>query len=135
MTSIKSKIPLVAMIILIFLVLFFTLWDIVYEKQLFQLFDFIIKRQMLQKIIILYSIFVIFAIILIYSQMAKKSVAFLRSGRLFEKSLNSKLRHFKCPNCNRIFTIKKTKVSNNRSFKVTCPSCRATGWVPSKLKD
>ena len=134
MTSFKSKIPMVAMIILICLVFFFTLWDVVYEKQLIELFNFILKRQLLQKIVILYSILIIFAIVLIYSRMAKKSWAVLYRGRIFDESLEDKLRHFKCPNCNRIFTIKKTKGDENRSFKITCPSCRTIGLVPSKPK-
>lgn len=134
MTSIKSKMPLVALIILICLALFFTLWDIIYEKQLLQLLDFIFKRQMLQKILILYSILTIFAIVLIYSRTAKKSEAVSRSGRKFEKLLESKSRHLKCPNCNEIFTIKKSKGNDNRSFVITCPCCRTTGWIPSKAK-
>ncbi len=134
MTSIKSKIPFIAIIILICLVFFFTLWDIIYEEQLLQLLNFIFKRQMLQKLLILYSILTIFVIVLIFSQMAKKSETILHYRGKFEKSLKSNTRRFKCPNCNRIFTIKKSEGNYDSSLLITCPWCRTMGWVPSKPK-
>ena len=130
MTSVKSKIPLVVLILLTCVVVFLTLWDIIYEKQLLQLLDFIFERQMLQRILALYGLLTIFAIVLTFSRMTKKSEAFSRSGRKFEKSLEGKLHHFKCPNCNGIFTIKKSKGSADRSFILPCPCCRTIGKIP-----
>ena len=131
MTSVKSKIPLVVLILLTCMVVFLTLWDIIYEKQLLQLLDFIFERQMLQRMLVLYGILTIFAIVLIFSRTTKKSEAVSRSGRKFEKLLESKLHHFKCPNCNGIFTIKKSKGSADRSFILSCPCCRTIGKIPS----
>ena len=131
MTSVKSKIPLVVLILLTCVVVFLTLWDIIYEKQLLQLLDFIFERQMLQRMLALYGILTIFAIVLTFSRTTKKSEAYSWSGRKFEKSLESKLHHFKCPNCNGIFTIKKSKGSANRSFIIACPCCRTIGRIPS----
>ena len=132
MTSVKSILPWIAIILLTCVVLFFTLRDIIYEKQLLQLLDYTFKRQMLQRIIILYGILAIFTIVLIFSRLTKKFEAVSRSGRKFERSLKSKLHHFKCPNCNGIFTIKKSKDTDNRSVIITCPRCMAIGRIPPK---
>ena len=134
MTSVKSKMPLVALILLTCVVLFFTLRDIIFEKQLLQLLDFIFKRQMLQRILILYSILIIFAIVLIFSRTTKKSEAVSRYGRKFGMPLERKLHYFRCPNCDGIFTIKESKFNENRSSIVTCPHCRAIGRMQSSPK-
>lgn len=89
---------------------------------------------MLQRIIILYVILIIFAIVLISSRITKKFEAVLRSRRIFERLLKDKLHHFKCPNCNEVFTIEKSKIDDNKSFIITCPCCGATGRIPSKQK-
>lgn len=132
MISIKSKIPLVALILLACVVLFLTLWDIIYGKQLLQLLEFIFERQMLLRMLILYGILTIFAIVTIFSRMAKKSEAVSRSERKFEKSLESKLHHFKCPKCNEIFMIKKSKGNDDKPFIITCPCCGTVGKLPPK---
>jgi len=134
MPSLKSRIPLIAIIILTGVVLFFTLRDILYEKQLLQLLDFISEKQMLQRIIILYVILIIFVIVLTSSRITKKFETVLRSRRIFEVLLKDKLHHFKCPNCNEIFTIKKSKINEDKSFVITCPCCGSTGRIPSMPK-
>lgn len=121
MTSIKSKMPLVAIILLICVVIFFTVWNITYEKQ------------MLQRILILYDILIIFVIVLVVSRIVKSRAVF-RSGIKFGKSPGSKLHYFRCPNCNGIFTIKESKGSDNISFVITCPYCRTIGRMQPKAK-
>jgi len=132
MNSVKSTIPWIAIIILTCIVLFFTLRDIVYDQQIIQLFNFIMKRQTLQRIIILYCILIIFGIFLIFSRFTKNFETIIHSKKRYEKLLKNKLNHFKCPNCNGIFTIKKTKNINNKSVMITCPSCRTIGRISTK---
>jgi hypothetical protein len=115
MTSAKNKIPLIAIILLVNVVIFFTLWDTIY------------KKQMLQRILILYDILIIFTIVLIVSRMTKKSDVISRFRKKIEKSPENKLHYFKCPNCNGVFTIKGLKISYNISYVVTCPHCRTIG--------
>lgn len=47
----------------------------------------------------------------------------------FEKTLRGKLYHFKCPSCNGIFAIKKSRHNNKKSFRMTCPDCGTVGFV------
>jgi len=132
MTSLKRMVPLIAIIILACVLFIFTVRDLIYEKQLLELIDFILKRDMLQRILIMYIILTVFAIVLIYSYATKKSEIVSIYGKIFEKPLEQKMRHFKCPNCNAIFTIKKSKVKNNKESIITCPSCKTIGYTTSK---
>ena len=134
MTFIKRKITIIAIIILICVLLFFTLWDIIYEQQLIQLLDFIFEREILQRILILYIIFTIFLIVLILLQTSKKFEDVLQSRRIFEKLLQDKLYYFKCPKCNEVFTINKSRENDNKPFIITCPSCGMIGKIPSESK-
>jgi len=47
----------------------------------------------------------------------------------FEKTLKGRLYHFKCPSCNGIFAIKKSKSNNKKPVKMTCPDCGAMGII------
>ena len=76
----------------------------------------------------------IFVIVLIFSQTIKKYETILRSRRKFEKLLESRLHYFRCPNCNEIFTIKKSQGNGIRSFITTCPYCGTIGRIPSMPK-
>ena len=134
MMSIKNKVPLLATIILIVIVIFFTLFDVLYEKQFVQLLEFILERQMLQRILILYVILIIFTIIIIFSSTKKKYEAISRSERIFDKSIGDNFQPFKCPKCNEIFTIKKLKSNEDSSFVTTCPCCGAIGRIPPMPK-
>ena len=119
MTSIRSKMPLVTIIILACMVIFFTVWNIIYEKQ------------MLQRILILYGILTIFVSIVIFSWTVDKTGAVSSFGRKFGVSLYSKLHYFRCPNCNGIFTIKESESNDDRSPVITCPHCRTIGRIQS----
>ena len=112
MTSVKRTMPLIAIIILACVLLIFTVRDIIYEQQLLELIDFILKRDMLPRILLMYAILIIFAIVLIYSYATKKSEIVSLYGRICEEPLGRKMRHFKCPKCKAIFTIKKSKFNN-----------------------
>ena len=134
MISIKNKIPLLAIIILIFIVIFFTIWDIFYDEQFIQLFDFLSERQLLLRVIILYCILAIFIIIVIYTQTKKKYATISKSRRLFDRLIGSKFYQFKCPKCKEIFTIKKLKSNAESSFITTCPCCGTIGRIPPMPK-
>lgn len=130
MLSFKSKIPLFTIIILLLLVIFFTLWDIIYDEQFIQLFDFISDRQMLVRLIILYCILTIFIIIVVFSQTKKKYDSISRTRRIYEKIIGHKYYQFKCPKCKEIITIKKLKNNANSSLITSCPSCGTIGRIP-----
>jgi len=119
MTLIQRKLLFAAIILLSIVVLLSSLFDIVYEKQ------------WLQIILTLYAILIIFTIVLLFLKPTKKIV---ESGDIveeFEKTLKGKLYHFKCPNCNGIFAIKKSKSNNKKPFTLTCPDCGTVGKISS----
>jgi predicted RNA-binding Zn-ribbon protein involved in translation (DUF1610 family) len=115
----RKTAPFVAIIILAFVVFLFSLWDIVYNEQ------------WLERIIALYGILVILTVLFLVSKEKKKPVV-KKTVDEFEKSLKGKLHHFKCPLCDGIFAIKKSKQNNKKSFTLTCPDCGTIGTVPSK---
>jgi len=45
--------------------------------------------------------------------------------------LEGKLYHFKCPNCQGIFAIKKSSRNNKKPFTLTCPDCGTIGKISS----
>ncbi len=49
----------------------------------------------------------------------------------FEKTLEGKLYHFKCPTCQGIFAIKKSSRNNKKPFTLTCPDCGTIGKISS----
>jgi predicted RNA-binding Zn-ribbon protein involved in translation (DUF1610 family) len=48
----------------------------------------------------------------------------------FEKTLKGSLYHFKCPNCNGFFAVKKSKNDYKQPVKMTCPDCGEIGFIP-----
>ena len=119
MTLTRSKLLFTVIMLLSIVVLFSSLFDIIYEKQ------------WLQIILTLYAILIIFTIVLLFLKPTKKIV---ESGDIveeFEKTLEGKLYHFKCPNCNGIFAIKKSKHNNKKPFTLTCPDCGTVGKISS----
>jgi Zn finger protein HypA/HybF involved in hydrogenase expression len=48
----------------------------------------------------------------------------------FEKTLEGRLYHFKCPNCSGFFAVKKSKRDNKKPVKMTCPDCGEIGVIP-----
>lgn len=117
MTATQSKLLIVAIILLACVVFLFSLWSIIY------------KDQWLQSILALYGILIILAVVLVFLISKKKSTDFKRAVEEFEKTLEGKLYHFKCPSCNGIFAIKKSKRDNKKSFTLTCPDCGNVGTI------
>lgn len=115
----RQTLPFVGLIVLSLVVLFFSLWDIIYDEQ------------WLERIIALYGILFILSLLFLATN-AKKKQNDIKNVEEFEKSLTGRLHHFKCPVCGGIFAIKKSKINNKKSFTLTCPDCGATGTVPSK---
>jgi predicted RNA-binding Zn-ribbon protein involved in translation (DUF1610 family) len=115
----RRSLPFVSIIVLAFMVLLFSIWDIVYNEQ------------WLERIIALYGILIILTLLFLVSK-EKKKLIIKKTVDEFEKSLNGKLHHFKCPSCGGIFAIKKSKHNNKKPFILTCPDCGNTGTIPSK---
>ena len=91
-------------------------------------FDIIYNRDWLLITIVLYIAIIFIAFILILLKIQKKSVT-VDAFEDFEKKLMGGLFHFKCPTCNGIFAIKKSKSNNKKPLKLTCPGCGAFGII------
>ncbi|UCD14300.1 MAG: hypothetical protein JSW60_02490 [Thermoplasmatales archaeon] len=116
MTAIQSKL-LFFVIGLIACVLFlFSLWSIVYEFQ------------WLQSVFAIFGILIIVVVVLVFLSSKKKPAE--HAIKEFEKTLEGKLHHFKCPSCDGIFAIKKSKRDNKKTFTLTCPDCGNIGTIP-----
>ena len=122
MTVAHSKLPFVAIVLLACVVLFFSLWSIIYENQ------------WLQSILALYGILIILSVVLVSLSSKKKPTEFNHVAKEFKKTLGGKLYHFKCPSCNGIFAIKKSKRDNKKPFTLTCPDCGNVGTIPPSPK-
>jgi len=105
-------------LILAFWILFFSLYDIIFG------------RDWMLIVFVSYAVLMILIITIILHFYGGKSVIPI-SVEEFEKSLKGGLYHFKCPSCNGIFAIKKSKGNNNKPIKMTCPDCGKIGIVPS----
>ena len=95
------------------------------------IWDFLTDQQLMIPIIALYIILFILTIVLLYLRLNIQ----LRGNhavKLFEKSLKGSLHHFKCPKCNSIFAIKKSKINNKKSFVLHCPTCNTKGLILPK---
>jgi predicted RNA-binding Zn-ribbon protein involved in translation (DUF1610 family) len=107
-------------ILLIALILFLiSLWDIFNDQQWYQ------------TILAIYGIILLLAIVMLFigrEEISKTD----DTVKIFEKTLEGKLHHFKCPSCDGIFAIKKSKANNKRSFTLTCPDCGTLGSIPAK---
>lgn len=115
----RRTVPFIVIIFFAFLVFVFSLWDILYHEQ------------WLERIVALYVILILLTFLFLISREKKKPVV-QKSVDDFEKSLEGKLQHFKCPSCSGIFAIKKSKHNNKKQFMLTCPDCGMTGFIPSK---
>ena len=119
MIFLQRKLLFTLIIILSIIVLFSSIFDIVYEKQ------------WLQIILALYAVLIIFAIVLLFLKQTKKIAGSKDIVEEFEKTLEGKLYHFKCPQCEGIFAIKKSKRNNKKPFTLTCPDCGTVGRISS----
>ncbi len=121
MKWIRSPGLFVLLVLLGFWVLFFSIWDMIFDKGWTQL------------ILTSYALLVILAVALIFLKSTKPVV---REDTIeeFEKTLEGGLYHFKCPTCNGIFAIKRSKHNNKKPVKMTCPDCGEIGIIPSTPK-
>jgi len=113
----RNKSWLYFLMILLGLIMFvLSIWDVIFDQG---------------RIIFmvgLYAIVVFIFVVFVISKSRKSSLG-KTTVEEFEKTLSGKLYHFKCPNCNGIFAIKKSKHNNKKSFKMTCPDCGAVGLI------
>lgn len=119
MKLIHRKLLFLVIILLSIVVLFSSMFDIVYGKE------------WLQIILAIYAILIIFTIVLLFLAPTKKIAESKDSVEEFEKTLEGKLYHFKCPNCQGIFAIKKSSRNNKKPFTLTCPDCGTIGKISS----
>lgn len=66
--------------------------------------------------------FLLFLILILIFLISKRPTA-EETVESFGKTLKGKLYHFKCPNCQGIFAIKKSKHDNKKPFSMNCPDC------------
>ena len=119
MKLIHRKLLFLVIILLSIVVLFSSMFDIVYGKE------------WLQIILAIYAILIIFTIVLLFLAPTKKIAESKDIVEEFEKTLEGKLYHFKCPNCQGIFAIKKSSRNNKKPFTLTCPDCGTIGKISS----
>lgn len=105
----KGQWLFILLILLGFWVLFFSFWEVIFDKGWTLL------------ILASYGILLILSFVLIFLK-SKKPVS-EDTVEEFEKTLRGRLSHFKCPNCYGVFAIKKSRHNNKQSFKMTCPDC------------
>jgi len=118
MSWMKNKGSFALLTLFGFLVLVFSIFDIVYDKGWFVV------------IISLYVILIILIIVALVIKFEGKSKKIAYTVEEFEKSLKGGLFHFKCPTCSGVFAIKKSKSNDNQTVKMTCPDCGAIGFIP-----
>lgn len=122
MKMFENKILLILIIFVASIVFLFSIWSVVYDDQ------------WVQGIMAIYGILLILTLVIVYYIINKKSADVKQAVEKFEKSLEGKLHHFKCPGCNGIFAIKKSKRNNKKSFSLTCPDCGYIGTIPPMPK-
>ena len=92
----------------------------------FSIFGVIFNKEWVLPILALFGLLFILTIIVI---LKSKKPSVDEATEEFEKTLEGGLYHFKCPNCNGIFAIKKSKHNNKKYFKMTCPDCGKVATV------
>ena len=119
MKLIHRKLLFLVIILLSIVVLFSSLFDIVYGNE------------WLQTILAIYAVLIIFTIVLLFLSPTKKTAGSKDIVEEFEKTLEGRLYHFKCPNCQGIFAIKKSSRNNKKPFTLACPDCGTIGKISS----
>lgn len=84
-------------------------------------------------VIISYAIILILLVVFFFMQNTS-SLNFEGTVEEFEKTLKGGLYHFKCPNCQGLFAVKKSKKNNKKPVKMTCPDCGFIATIPSNPK-
>jgi len=115
----RQNLPYLGIIVLAFIVFFFSFWDVLYDE------DWLLQ------VSLLYGILIVLVMLMIFSRAMKKSTDVSPTVQEFEKILKGQLHHFKCSNCNGFFAIKKSKQNNKKTFVLTCPDCGHIGTIYS----
>ena len=118
----ENRILLFFIIIITSIIFLISIWSIAFDDQ------------WIQGIMAVYGILLIITLAIVFYILNKKSDDVKQAVEKFEKSLEGKLHHFKCPSCNGIFAIKKSKRDNKKSFSLTCPDCGYFGTIPHMPK-
>lgn len=83
----------------------------------------------LHHITLLFYGILLFAIFLFFMLMLKTKESQRDIVSLFEKTLQGRLYHFKCPLCNGVFAMKESMYNDNKSILLTCPDCGHIGRI------
>jgi len=117
MSWIKGSGPFIILIILGLCVMIFSIYDIIFDKG------------WMAVILTAYALLIIITLTVVVFLRLQKEEVFVETVEEFEKTLKGGLHHFKCPTCNGIFAIKKSKSNNKKHVKMTCPDCGAMGVI------
>jgi len=118
MNILQSKIPFLLIFFAGIITLVASIWDVLSDSGFFEY------------LLAVYGILIILCIVLVALKFVNKpeDVDLIDT---FEKSLEGRLHHFKCPNCSGIFAVKKSTHNNKKPVKMTCPDCGHVGVIPS----
>lgn len=116
MSRFKDIAPFIILFIVGICTIILALVDIIYDRGWFLV------------TIILFIAIIFIAFVLILQKIQKRN-AIVDIFRDFEKKLKGGLFHYKCPTCEGIFAIKKSKSNNKKPLKLTCPDCGAFGII------
>jgi predicted RNA-binding Zn-ribbon protein involved in translation (DUF1610 family) len=119
----KIPIPWLFMLVIIlgFWVLFFSFWGVIFGEDWSYIF------------LASYAVLIVFSLFLIFIKYRKQKDVDTNVEE-FEKTLKGSLSHFKCPKCNGVFALKKSKLNNKKYFKMTCPDCGQVAIISPKPK-
>ena len=118
----KTKFPFFLILSAGFIVLFLLIYNVFYDWNLTKFFLGLIV------VFILLALFLLFLRNLLV-------LGFEKSVEEFAKTLHGGLYHFKCPGCQGVFAVKKSKGNNNKPMKIKCPHCGLIGTIPVKSTD
>jgi predicted RNA-binding Zn-ribbon protein involved in translation (DUF1610 family) len=97
---------------------------------IFSIYDIMLDKGLMIAVIVAYGVLIAFTVVLIILRFRKVEIV-INAIEEFEKKLKGGLFHFKCPTCEGIFAIKKSKRNDEKPIKMTCPDCGVIGMVPS----
>jgi len=95
---------------------------------IFSIYDIMLDKGLVIAVFVAYAILIALTVYLLIMRLRKGEVK-INNVAEFEKKLEGGLFHFKCPTCEGIFAIKKSKRNDEKPIKMTCPDCGAIGVV------
>jgi len=95
---------------------------------IFSIYDIMLGKGLIIAVIAAYVVLIALTIFLKFFRFRKGEIV-INTVEDFEKKLKGGLFHFKCPTCEGIFAIKKSKRNDEKPIKMTCPDCGAIGMV------